>query len=160
MKLLPSSSKRSKEQVVWAMILFLSGFGLSHPAKAQTNKMNTVRDSMSTHEMPQFRGGTDNMYSIISEHLNYPKAARKDGVSGRVVVGFIVDTTGTIADIHIREGVRPDIDQEALRLVGLLKNWKPGRIDGKPVRVRYELPLTFLLDNMERKKGKAGKHIQ
>ncbi len=91
------------------------------------------------------------MKSIIEENMQYPKSARKDRVGGRVVVQFVIDTTGDVADIRTVESVREDIDQEAMRLISLLKGWTPGTMDGKKVRVQYQLPLNFYPDNKWKK---------
>lgn len=102
------------------------------------------------------------MKSIIEENMHYPKSARKDRIGGRVVVQFTIDTSGVVADIQVVEGVRKDIDQEAMRLISLLKGWTPGTMDGKKVRVQYQLPLNFYPDNKWKKayleaKAKEGK---
>lgn len=104
-------------------------------------------------EIPVFlRGGDKGLMQIISDSLNYPITARRDGVQGRVIAQFTVDTTGNLIDISIAEGVREDIDNEALRLIGLLNGWKPGVQNNKKVKVRYSIPLYFSLDYGTRKK--------
>lgn len=95
---------------------------------------------------PEFPGGLEALYKIIKNNLQYPPEAMVDNIGGKVVVQFVIDTLGQPTDIVVLEGVRPDIDQEAMRLIGLLKDWKPGMYHGKKVRVRYWLPLNFYPD--------------
>lgn len=123
---------------------------------------DTLRLSDILHTMPRFPGGDKRMAHIIKENMHYPKSARKDRVGGRVVVQFVVDTTGAVAAVQVVESVREDIDQEAMRLISLLKGWTPGTMDGKKVRVQYQLPLNFYPDNKWKKayleaKEKEGK---
>ncbi|MBK6949977.1 MAG: TonB family protein [Haliscomenobacter sp.] len=70
------------------------------------------------------------MKALAEEIRQYPKSARKDQFGGRVVVQFVIDTTGDVADIRTVESVREDIDQETMRLISLLKGWTP-RNDGR-----------------------------
>ena len=124
--------------------LFLSSFlSLTCLLTAQSPVQDTVQQAAAIPTMPEFIGGVKRMNAIITENLNYPKAAWKEKVGGRVVVQFVVDKTGKIRDIQVIEGIRPDLDAEAVRLVGLLRRWKPGTMDGKEVNVRYTIPLTF-----------------
>jgi len=138
--------------VLWRIGLILLLFPIT--AKAQQPAppaSDTLRLSDILHTMPLFPGGTKKMARIIEENMRYPKTARKDRVGGRVVVQFMVDTTGAVVDIQTVERVREDIDQEAMRLISLLKGWTPGTIDGKKVRVQYQLPLNFYPDNKWKK---------
>ena len=68
---------------------------------------------------PVFPGGVQNIYKIIEENLQYPKSAIKDKVGGKVITQFVVDTLGNVRDIEILKGIRQDIDDEAMRLIGL-----------------------------------------
>ena len=128
--------------------LFLLPFlSLTSPATAQSPVQDTAHQAAAIPTMPEFIGGQKRMNAIITENLTYPKAAWKEKVGGRVVVQFVVDKTGKIRDITVIEGIRPDLDAEAVRLVGLLRRWKPGTMDGREVSVRYTLPLTFHPDS-------------
>ena len=103
---------------------------------------------------PVFPGGVQNIYKIIEENLQYPKSAIKDKVGGKVITQFVVDTLGNVRDIEILKGIRQDIDDEAMRLIGLLNGWTPGIQDGRKVKVRYVLPLTFFPSDKWKRKYK------
>ena len=94
-------------------------------------------------EMPSFPGGPSAMMSWLSENKRYPEAARQQGITGRVVVAFIVEADGTLSDLRVSRPVDPLLDEEAVRLVRNMPRWKPGRIGGKPVRCRMTLPIAF-----------------
>lgn len=87
-----------------------------------------------------------NVMSYLSANVHYPGKARRQGKQGRVLVGFVVNENGSISDVEVVRGVCPEIDDEALRVVKDMANWKPGLQDDKPVKVRYTQPITFKLE--------------
>lgn len=93
----------------------------------------------------EFPGGQAAMMKWISEHRQYPEAAKANGISGRVVVKFVVEKDGSISGVQIVKGVDRDLDQEALRLIKSMPNWYPGKNNGEPVRSYFNLPVTFRL---------------
>lgn len=93
----------------------------------------------------EFTGGQAAMMKWISEHIQYPAVAKENGVSGRVVVKFVVEKDGSITNQTVVKGVDKDLDKEALRLIKSMPNWKPGKNNGNPVRSYYNLPVTFRL---------------
>lgn len=95
--------------------------------------------------MPAFPGGDAALLQWLSKNMKYPAIAQENGVSGRVVVAFVVERDGSIADVKVERGVDPYLDKEATRVVSLMPKWKPGEQRGKPVRVRYRVPVTFRL---------------
>ena len=99
-------------------------------------------------EHPTFKGGGPNNFATwVTSHVKYPKAAKKAGVEGTVKVCFVVDTDGKITDAHVHEGVHPELDAEAVRVVMKSPQWEPGKKDGKPVRVSYTMPVMFYFGN-------------
>jgi TonB family protein len=96
-------------------------------------------------EMPEFPGGEDALRQYISEAVNYPDSANKNGIQGKVYVSFIVAKDGSVVDAKIARGVDPLLDKEALRVVSSLPKWEPGKQDGKPVNVSYTVPINFVL---------------
>lgn len=96
-------------------------------------------------QQPQFPGGTAAMNKFISEHIRYPQAAKEKGIEGRVVVQFTVDKTGQVRDAQVVRSIEPSLDAEAIRVVESMPLWKPGTQDGKPVDVRYTIPVNFNL---------------
>lgn len=96
-------------------------------------------------EMPEFPGGEAALRAFIAKSINYPVIAQENGIQGKVYVTFVVDKDGGISEAKIARGVDPSIDKEALRVVNSLPKWKPGKQRGKPVRVSYTVPISFVL---------------
>ncbi len=104
-------------------------------------------------EMPEFPGGDEALRDFISNSVQYPKGAQNNGIQGRVYVQFVVDTDGSIKNVKIARGVHSSLNNEAMRVVKSMPNWKPGVQRGKPVRVSYTVPINFeLTRNGEKKK--------
>lgn len=96
--------------------------------------------------MPRFpNGGMQALMQYLNENIRYPEAATKAGVQGRVTVQFIVDKDGSIDDVKILRSVNPDLDAEAIRVIKMMPRWEPGTHKGKPVRVKYTVPVMFRL---------------
>ena len=99
-------------------------------------------------QMPSFPGGHDSLYHFIWSHVQYPAAARRKSISGKVVVQFVVDIEGMLQNIRVVKGVHPSLDAEALRVVGLMNEkvrWIPGKHNSKVVPVYFTLPINFSL---------------
>lgn len=96
-------------------------------------------------QMPEFPGGRDQLNKYYESNLRYPKVAIENGIQGRVIVQFIVNTDGSISDATVIRSVDPACDEEALRVINSMPHWTPGQTNGKNVRVRYTLPVTFRL---------------
>ena len=94
-------------------------------------------------EMPQYPGGMMECMKFLSKNINYPAEAQKAGVEGRVIVQFIVNRDGKVSDAEVIRGVHPDLDAEALRVIGLMPEWVPGKQRGQAVSVKYTMPITF-----------------
>ena len=97
-------------------------------------------------EMPEFPGGQAAALKWIANELNYPAIAQENGVQGRVTVRFTINADGSVVDPVILRGVDPHLDKEALRVIGKMPKWKPGKQRGKAVRVSYNLPVRFKLN--------------
>ena len=137
-------------------------------AKADTSNQSSL-PYLQPEFQPQFPGGKDALIKILSENIKYPKLAQKYGVGGKVMMTFIIDTKGkpteiTAKDCKIENFSSPRFSQEprivqkeleekfalefakeAARVIRKMPNWTPGTLDGKPVRVKYTLPITFKL---------------
>jgi periplasmic protein TonB len=97
-------------------------------------------------QQPEFEGGYEAMMNFIKKNMRYPASARRMGVDGTVYVQFVVGKDGTITEVKTIRGISADCDKEAERVVNLMPNWKPGRQNGKPVFVRFVLPIRFKLN--------------
>lgn len=109
---------------------------------------------MIVEDMPEFPGGQEKMAEFIGNNLVYPKKAKRDNITGRVVVQFIVSETGQVEDVKVVKGVHPLLDSAAVQVVRSMPLWKPGKQRGKNVRVRYVLPIRFTLGEEPKKKRK------
>ncbi|HOF21198.1 MAG TPA: energy transducer TonB [Bacteroidales bacterium] len=96
-------------------------------------------------EMPMFPGGDPALLQYIAEHTQYPEVAKENNIQGRVIVRFCVTSKGTVSQVSVLKGVDPELDKEAIRVVGTLPAFKPGKQGGKPVPVWYMVPITFTL---------------
>ena len=109
-------------------------------------------------EMPQFPGGMGEAMKFLAQNIKYPVAALQAKIEGRVIVQFLVKENGKVADIKVMRGVSPELDAEAMRVVGLMPDWIPGKQRGKAVAVKYTMPIMFRLQNQEPEK-EAYQHI-
>jgi protein TonB len=94
---------------------------------------------------PEFPGGQAAMMKFLSENIKYPVIAQENGIQGRVICNFVVERDGSITDVQVVRGVDPSLDKEAVRVIQSMPRWKPGMQRGKPVRVRFTLPVVFRL---------------
>ncbi|CCH51502.1 TonB family protein [Fibrisoma limi BUZ 3] len=96
-------------------------------------------------KQPQFPGGMQALGQFLAQNLRYPAEAQKARAQGRVLVSFVVNTDGTLSDVHVLQGLGFGADEEALRVVNKSPRWEPGFQRGRRVRVRYALPINFTL---------------
>lgn len=95
-------------------------------------------------EVPaQYRGGMAALIKFVSRNMKYPPIARRMEIEGTVYVSFIVGKSGEILEAKVIKGIDGFCDAEALRVIGLMKEWLPGQQGGRPVKVRMVLPITF-----------------
>lgn len=94
-------------------------------------------------EMPAFPGGETALHRYLATKTEYPAEALRRGLSGTVVVRFVVDEQGRVLDPNVVRASSPEFSAEALRLARLMPWWTPGRLAGQPVRVRCTLPIQF-----------------
>ena len=96
-------------------------------------------------QQPEFEGGYEAMMAFIKQNMQYPTNARHMKVEGTVHVSFVVSKTGEISDVRVLRGFMTECDKEAVRVVGVMPRWKPGKQNGRNVNVRFILPLKFKL---------------
>ena len=142
--------------------LAVSVFANTSDMSNMANAVNTTTNTLSTtnmqpqqpdtkvfvvvEEMPKFKGGESAMMEFLMMNMKYPQTAVKAKQQGRVIVGFIVRKDGTVSDVHITRSVGYDVlDKEAMRVVKSMPAWEPGKQNGKPVNVKYNVPITFRL---------------
>lgn len=98
-------------------------------------------------ERPQFPGGDAELMKYLQKNIKYPSICQEQGIQGRVIVQFVVNTDGSIVDAQVIKPVNPYLDKEALRVISAMPKWEPGKQRGKAVRVRFTVPVTFRLSN-------------
>ena len=96
-------------------------------------------------QMPSFPGGNGALLEYLATHVKYPVVAQKNGAQGRVIVSFVVECDGSIADVRVERSVDPSLDREAIRVVSSMPRWSPGKLNGYIVRVKYSVPVAFKL---------------
>lgn len=106
-------------------------------------------------QMPEYPGGMRAGLEFMARNLRYPTKAREAGKQGRVIVQFVVRKDGSLSDFKVLRPVDPWLDAEAIRVISTMPKWKPGMQEGKPVSVKFTLPVTFMLEGTN-SKPKAG----
>ena len=94
-------------------------------------------------QSPEYPGGEEELMAYLSNNIKYPNRAVETETQGRVVLGFIVDKNGEIDEIKVLRGIGYGCDEEAIRVVNKMPKWKPGKNNGKAVKVYFNLPITF-----------------
>ncbi|MDA7794447.1 energy transducer TonB [Flavobacteriales bacterium] len=107
---------------------------------------------MVVEDMPRFEGCSDEactqnkIMQFIGRKTKYPPIAKENNITGRVYVSFVVDKSGSVTDVKILRGVDKYLDAEAVRVVKSLPKFSPGKQRGKPVKVQYNVPISFRLN--------------
>ena len=99
---------------------------------------------------PQYPGGYSAFYKFIGDNLKYPETAIENKVEGSVMASFIIEKDGTLTNIKIdKKKLGSGTDEEAIRVLKLAKKWEPGISNGKAVRVKYQIPIKFFLNQKD-----------
>ena len=122
-------------------ILCLGTANAQKPMKVKANP-ETSQVSREPH-MPSFPGGKEALMQYLAGNVKYPKDAYEQKIGGRVLVQFVIEKDGSISDVEIARGVFPSLDEEAIRVIKGMPRWNPGKQNGKAVRVKYVLPVSF-----------------
>lgn len=146
--------------VIPVATLAVSIFANTTDMRSMAKAANTTANSISTtnmqtkqsdkkvfkvvEEMPKFKGGDAKLMEFLMMNMKYPESAIKAKQQGRAVVGFVVGKDGTVSDVYIKRSTGYDVlDNEAMRVVKSMPAWEPGKQKGKPVDVKYFVPITF-----------------
>ena len=108
------------------------------PANTEESK-----GSDAVEQMPSFNGGATALLQYLNSNVKYPIEAEENGIQGRVVVQFHVECDGSITNVTVSKSVHPSLDKEAIRVVKSMPKWNPAMLNGKPVRVKFTIPVTF-----------------
>jgi protein TonB len=105
-------------------------------------------------ETPSFPGGELKLYEFLANNMEYPDEAEKMGITGIVYVNFIIEQDGSISNARILRDIGGGCGEEVLRVVNSMPKWNPGKQRGKTVRVQYNLPVKFTLEDNENNSSK------
>lgn len=94
-------------------------------------------------EMPEYPGGPEALNAFLTREIQYPEVARNNGITGTVLIEFVVEKDGRVSNAKVKVPLFPECDKEAVRGVMAMPKWKPGKNMGKPVRCFYQVPVTF-----------------
>ena len=97
-------------------------------------------------EMPMYPGGIDELRKFIANNIRYPVYAQENGIEGKVYVTFVIETDGSVNSFKIERGIHPVLNEEAIRVLKLMPRWEPGKQRGENVRVKYTVPVGFIID--------------
>lgn len=125
-------------------MLLMAG-GCLMTANAQKTVVSQTNQKVfdTVEQMPEYPGGMQAMIEFLQTNMKYPEDAAKQKVEGRVMVQFVVETDGSVSDVHVAKQVFPSLDAEAVRVVQAMPKWTPGKEKGRVVRVKYLLPIVF-----------------
>ena len=133
--------------------LSLIGFMLLNPmvlnrvlAQESTRSTDTTGE-IQVDVMAEYPGGIDSIMAHIGNNTRYPLSALEDNIEGRVKISFVVDTSGKVINVKVVEGVRADLDSEAVRVISGLQTFKPATRNGKEVATQYSLPVNFKIED-------------
>lgn len=115
------------------------------PTNTEIEEEDVTKIFVIVEEMPQFPGGETELLRFVNKSIKYPVIAQENGIQGRVICSFVINRDGSVVDTEVMRGVDPSLDKEALRVINTMPKWTPGKQRGKPVRVKYTIPITFRL---------------
>ena len=115
------------------------------PVEVEEEEVDEEQIFQIVEEQAQYPGGMAECMKFLGKNIKYPTISQENGVQGRVIVQFVVNRDGSIVDAKVMRGVDPYLDKEALRVVGLMPKWSPGKQRGKAVRSQFILPVMFRL---------------
>ena len=115
------------------------------PVEVEEEEVDEEQIFQIVEEQAQYPGGMAECMKFLSNNIKYPTISQENGVQGRVIGQFVVNRDGSIVDAKVMRGVDPYLDKEALRVVGLMPKWSPGKQRGKAVRSQFILPVMFRL---------------
>ncbi len=133
------------KRILVPALLFAALYSNGQQPKDSNNKLKAGFGVSVAQMQPEFPGGSDSLQAFLKRTINYPPQAKKENIHGKVYVGFMVTKEGKVTDIRILSGTNELLDAEALRVAKLLPDWKPGTVDGNPVKVQFILPIDFVV---------------
>lgn len=107
---------------------------------------NEIVEFTVVEQMPEFPGGQNGLIQYLSKNIMYPIVAKENKIQGRTLVSFVVEKDGKISNVQVLcSSGDMMLDREAMRVIRSMPRWRPGFMKGQPVRVQYQIPITFKL---------------
>ena len=128
------------------MMSLMAIFGLTTVSAQKTvvaQKNQQVFDVVE--QMPEYPGGPSALIEYLSQNVKYPEDAKQQKIEGRVLATFVVETDGSVSNVEVVKPAFPSLDAEAVRLLSAMPKWTPGKQNGKVVRVKFTVPISFNL---------------
>lgn len=122
-----------------------SAYGEPEQDQSEQDHTDHPTPLASTDEPAVFLGAHGNIKAWLAQNLNYPQKAVEYGIEGKVYVRFTIDKNGYVKHPVIVKGAHPLLDKEVIRIIHTMPRWKPGKINGKPARSTFNLPVNFKL---------------
>lgn len=123
--------------------------GLIAPEVGEVENSDMVDVYTIVEQMPEFPGGEAELIHYISKNIQYPQEAKEKGIQGYVYIGFVIEKDGSVSNIRNLRGVDSELGAEAMRVVESMPKWKPGMHNGEFVRVSYQIPIHFKLEDKQ-----------
>ena len=142
-EMIPATVEDVPVQSALRIKLSLTNNGIQTVPTVETKSSSKIFSS--AEEMPQFPGGQMALKKYLSSEIKYPVVAYEEKIEGKVYLSFIVNEEGNITDVKIVRSIHPSLDKEAIRVIKRMPKWEPGRIEGKPVKVSFTVPINFAL---------------
>lgn len=115
------------------------------PKQAAVVEDTKLYDYVSIEKIPEYPGGIDKFRDYLRDNIKYPPMANEAGIQGTVYVNFTVEKDGSLTDVRVERKVGSGLDEEAMRVIRASKKWIPGIQNGRAVRVKYNVPVSFKL---------------
>jgi TonB family protein len=141
------NGKNIESEIIIAYDFSVYDDGSENNLNDEKSELDMDKIFVFTEQHPEFPGGDNARIQYISENVNYPKKAREKGTQGTVYASFIVEKDGSISNVEILRGIGYGCDEEVIRVISSMPNWKPGIQRGKAVRAQFNMPIKFTLDN-------------
>ena len=136
-----------KKTTLFLLSFIIFGTANSYSQENQLQSEETDSIYLSSEQQPEFPGGQNAMFKYIADNVICPLSARKNGFQGRAYCQFVVNKSGDLADITVVKSCgNKDLDQEAIRVIGSMPKWTPGRNAGEIVRVKYTIPVLYKIE--------------
>ncbi len=136
------------------LLTFVFGFHLAYGQQdTSTASEDSVKNEQNVHsdlellvdDQPEYPGGIDSLMRFVQNNYVYPKEDRKAGNSGVIYVRFVVHKDGKAGNFEIMRGINDRMDTEAIRVLSMMDKWSPAKLNGKPVKVSYMIPIRLQL---------------